>query len=327
MLPQPMMPSVLAVISTPMKRFFSHLPAWVEASAAGIWRASANIMAMACSAVVIELPNGRVHHDDAAAVAAGMSTLSTPMPARPTTFSRVAAASSLGGHLGGRADGEAVIVADDGGEFVLAVEAGLDVDLDAALLEDRDGGGGELVGDENAGSHGTVLRLRDVGCGRPPGDAACDGRRGPRSRSGGDVRRSGRAWRLGLRPSRRPSRARASGRDIGRLHRGAAPDAQARRRVAIGADVVGDALLLEQAGQLSWRSRPARRPAGAAIAGSTTFRQTQVLERIVGVARPGNRPTASWPTQSASAVEVGVGARDQRRRGRRSTSPSRSASM
>ena len=34
-LPQPMMPSVLAVISTPMKRFFSHLPAWVEASAAG----------------------------------------------------------------------------------------------------------------------------------------------------------------------------------------------------------------------------------------------------------------------------------------------------
>ena len=41
-----------------MKRFFSHLPAWVEASAAGIWRASANIMAMACSAVVIELPNG-----------------------------------------------------------------------------------------------------------------------------------------------------------------------------------------------------------------------------------------------------------------------------
>ena len=41
-----------------MKRFFSHLPAWVEASACGIWRASANIIAMACSAVVIELPKG-----------------------------------------------------------------------------------------------------------------------------------------------------------------------------------------------------------------------------------------------------------------------------
>ena len=48
----------LAVISTPMKRFFSHLPAWVEASAAGSWRATANISAMACSAVVIELPKG-----------------------------------------------------------------------------------------------------------------------------------------------------------------------------------------------------------------------------------------------------------------------------
>ena len=40
-LPQPMMPSVLPVISTPMKRFFSHLPAWVEASACGNLRAPA----------------------------------------------------------------------------------------------------------------------------------------------------------------------------------------------------------------------------------------------------------------------------------------------
>ena len=65
MLPQPIRPSVLPVTSTPMKRFFSHLPAWVEALASGSWRASANISAMACSAVVIELPNGRVHHHDA----------------------------------------------------------------------------------------------------------------------------------------------------------------------------------------------------------------------------------------------------------------------
>ena len=70
-----------------MKRFFSHLPAWVEASAAGIWRASANIMAMACSAVVIELPKGVFITTTPAAVAAGMSTLSTPMPARPMTLS------------------------------------------------------------------------------------------------------------------------------------------------------------------------------------------------------------------------------------------------
>ena len=39
-----------------MKRDFSHLPAWVERSAAGICRASANIIAIVCSAAVIELP-------------------------------------------------------------------------------------------------------------------------------------------------------------------------------------------------------------------------------------------------------------------------------
>ena len=95
MLPQPMIPSVLPVSSTPMKRFFSHFPAWVEASAAGSWRASANISAIACSAVVIELPNGVFMTITPLAVAAGMSTLSTPMPARPTTFSFLACSSSL----------------------------------------------------------------------------------------------------------------------------------------------------------------------------------------------------------------------------------------
>ena len=76
-----------------MKRFFSHLPDWVEASAAGRSRASANIRAMACSAVVIELPNGVFITTTPLAEAAGMSTLSTPIPARPTTF-RLFAASS-----------------------------------------------------------------------------------------------------------------------------------------------------------------------------------------------------------------------------------------
>ena len=41
-----------------MKRFFSHLPACVDKSASGNCRASAKINAIACSAVVIELPNG-----------------------------------------------------------------------------------------------------------------------------------------------------------------------------------------------------------------------------------------------------------------------------
>jgi hypothetical protein len=89
-LPQPITPSTLPVISTPMKRFFSHLPAWVEASACGISRANASIRVIACSAVVIELPNGVFITMMPLAVAAGISTLSTPMPARPITLSFVA---------------------------------------------------------------------------------------------------------------------------------------------------------------------------------------------------------------------------------------------
>ena len=47
---------------------------------------------MACSAVVMALPKGVFITTIPALVAAGMSTLSTPMPARPMTFSDFAAA-------------------------------------------------------------------------------------------------------------------------------------------------------------------------------------------------------------------------------------------
>ena len=50
--------------------------------------------------------------------------------------------------LGCGADGEAVIRADDGAQFS-GREAGFHVDLDAAAAEDRHGGGGELVRDQN----------------------------------------------------------------------------------------------------------------------------------------------------------------------------------
>jgi hypothetical protein len=92
MLPQPITPSVLPVNSTPMKRDFSHLPARVERSAAGISRASANSMAMACSAVVTALPLGVFMTTMPRRVAASTSILSTPMPARPTTLRLSAAA-------------------------------------------------------------------------------------------------------------------------------------------------------------------------------------------------------------------------------------------
>jgi hypothetical protein len=76
------------------------------------------------------------------------------MPARPITFSFLAAAmTSLLGLVSERTD-QAVVVADDGDQFVLR-QAGLDVGVDAALAEDVDGGGAEAVSDEHAG-HGDL---------------------------------------------------------------------------------------------------------------------------------------------------------------------------
>jgi hypothetical protein len=49
---------------------------------------------MACSAVVIELPKGVFITTMPLAEATGISTLSTPMPARPITFRFVAASST-----------------------------------------------------------------------------------------------------------------------------------------------------------------------------------------------------------------------------------------
>ena len=153
-LPQPMTPSVLPKISTPRNLFFSHLPAWVEASASGICRASDSIRVIACSAVVIELPNGVFITMMPRAVAAGISTLSTPMPARPITFRFLRPLKNFGRNLGGGADRQPVEAVDRFGELVLVLaERGLEIDLDAAILEDRDGGGRQRVRDENFGSH------------------------------------------------------------------------------------------------------------------------------------------------------------------------------
>src|SRR3954447_3823758 len=93
MLPQPIRPRVLPASSTPTKRFFSHLPLCVDRSAWGISRASANSIAIACSAVVIEFPNGVFITTIPRALAAGTSIVSTPIPARPMTCSRGSPAS------------------------------------------------------------------------------------------------------------------------------------------------------------------------------------------------------------------------------------------
>mmetsp|Transcript_28774 Transcript_28774/g.54613 ORF Transcript_28774/g.54613 Transcript_28774/m.54613 type:complete len:268 (+) Transcript_28774:1277-2080(+) len=54
----------------------------------------------------------------------------------------------------GRADGEAIILADHFGQLVLVLaQIGFEIDLNTPILEDLDGGGGEFVGDEYFGGH------------------------------------------------------------------------------------------------------------------------------------------------------------------------------
>ena len=71
--------------------------------------------------------------------------------------------------------------------------------------------------------------------------------------------------------------------DILRLDGGAAPDAQARRRVAIVGDVVGDAFLLEQAGERlgEGRLRIARDGTKASMLKSYKFESRQIVPQEI----------------------------------------------
>ena len=93
-LPRPTMPRVRPRSCTPWSGPRVHSPRRMEASAAGIWRASASRSAIVCSAAAIVLPVGALTTVIPARVAASSSTLSTPTPARPITWSRVPAAIS-----------------------------------------------------------------------------------------------------------------------------------------------------------------------------------------------------------------------------------------
>ena len=58
------------------------------------------------------------------------------------------------GYFGRRADGKAIIIADDSGQFFFVfAQVGLEVDFDAAVFEDLNGGFGQAVGNENFGGH------------------------------------------------------------------------------------------------------------------------------------------------------------------------------
>src|SRR5512134_1219014 len=92
--PTPTMPSTLLKSSTPMNLSFSHLPALTDVVACGMRRLMAQIIDIVCSAVVTVFPPGVFMTTMPRRVAAGVSTLSRPDPARPTTFNFSAAAMS-----------------------------------------------------------------------------------------------------------------------------------------------------------------------------------------------------------------------------------------
>ena len=165
MLPQPMMPRTLPVSSTPMKRFFSHFPAWVEVSACGIWRASAKIIAIACSAVVIEFPKGVFMTITPRAVAAGISTLSTPIPARPITFRFLARSRIFAVTLVAERTASPSYSPMASASLSLSLpRSGWKSTVDAAILEDLHGRGRKGIGNENAGlRHGSDLDRRMAG--------------------------------------------------------------------------------------------------------------------------------------------------------------------
>ena len=81
------MPMVLLKTSLPSRAFFSHLDCFMNMFACGMLRVRAIIMAMVCSPVVTVLPPGVFMTTMPCLLAAGMSMLSTPAPARPMTLS------------------------------------------------------------------------------------------------------------------------------------------------------------------------------------------------------------------------------------------------
>ena len=90
MRPNPSRPSVFSYSSTPPHFERSHLPSVSAECACGTLRASASSSATVCSAAVMTFDCGALATMIPRLVAASTSTLSTPTPARPITFSRVA---------------------------------------------------------------------------------------------------------------------------------------------------------------------------------------------------------------------------------------------
>ena len=108
MRPRPTMPSVLSASSTPSHLLRSQRPATSAAWAWGTLRAWASSRAIVCSAAETMLLCGALTTITPRRVAASTSTLSRPMPARPTTIRSEPGGEHLGGDLRRRADDQGV---------------------------------------------------------------------------------------------------------------------------------------------------------------------------------------------------------------------------
>ncbi len=100
------------------------------------------------------IAEGRVHHDDAALGGDRHVDIVDTDAGAADDAQLLGGGEHLLGDLGGGADGEPVVIADHGEQlFLVLAEIGQVVDLDAADLEDLDGGLGQLVGNENTSGH------------------------------------------------------------------------------------------------------------------------------------------------------------------------------
>ena len=105
--------------------------------------------AMVCSAVVRMFDCGALTTITPCVVAASASTLSSPMPARPTTTRSWPGGQHVGGDRGGRADDQGV-GARHGLDQLLRGQVELEVDLVAGGAEAVEAAVGDLLGDEDA---------------------------------------------------------------------------------------------------------------------------------------------------------------------------------
>ena len=156
MRPRPTTPSVLSASSTPSQRLRSQRPATSAAWACGTLRAEASSSAIVCSAAEMMLLCGALTTITPRRVAASTSTLSRPMPARPTTIRSDPAASTSSVTLVAERMIRA-LRADDHLEQIVGGQVEPDVDVVPGGTEAVEASVGDFFGDQDASHRSSCL--------------------------------------------------------------------------------------------------------------------------------------------------------------------------